>query len=108
MNKLNFLNKLRKKRLDRKRKKQIKKRHKKIIRQINDSYLKNKGIEFRVRKYFNPMYSNILTFEEYDFLKKYLDELCIKYSELTSPSYVQKGQEFTTNFHFIYEEDLNE
>ena len=45
MNNLKHLNKLRKKRLDRKRKKQIKKRHKKIIRQINDSYLKNKVLK---------------------------------------------------------------
>lgn len=108
MNKVKILNKLRKKHLDRERKKQVKKRHKTIIKQINDSYKKNKVIELKVRKYFNPIYSNILTFEEYDFLKKYLDELCIKYSEFTSPSYVQKGQEFTTNFCFIYEEGLNE
>ena len=105
MNKINILNKLRKKCLDRKRKRIIQKRHKKIIRQINDSYLKNKVIEFRVRKYFNSLYSNILTFEEYDFLKKYLDELCIKYFEITSPPYVQKGQEFKSNFCFIYEEE---
>ena len=107
MNKLKFLNKLRKRHLDRERKKRLKE----YIKKANKCYVKGIILELYVA---NEMDYNIFNesirvdFGIYNYIIKYLNNLNIKYEITTEPLYNQKEEPFVAKIKFIYEEGLNE
>lgn len=105
MNNLKFLNKLRKKHLDRERKKQLNK----FFKEVNQCYVEGKLLTYKVdfedRSYLD-FYSSISQ-ETFDEIEKYLDKLGIKYTKITTPIFEEKTP-YNATIRFIYEEDLNE
>lgn len=102
MNKLKFLNKLRKKRLDKERKKQLNK----FFKEVNQCYVEGKLLTYEVdvtdRSYLG-YYSSISqgTFDE---IEKYLDKLGIKYTKVTIPIFEEKTP-YRATIKFIYKEE---
>ena len=103
MNKLKFLNKLRKKRLDRARKRNFNK----IIKIVISHYVDNRLLTFYVGdENRNLLFGNEYNISEksFELVLKYLDKLGVKYTKVTTPIY-ENNVPYRATIKFIYEED---
>jgi hypothetical protein len=103
MNKLNFLNKLRKRQLDRKRKRNFNK----IIKIVISHYVDSRLLTFYVGdEHRNLLFGNEYNISEksFELVLKYLDKLGIKYTKVTIPVF-ENNVPYRATIKFIYEEE---
>lgn len=106
MNKLKFLNKLRKRQLDGIRKSI----RKKIVKQIERNYIEGTTLEFCVSDKIRHqmVFGNDISLNNYKFVIEYLNNLNIKYEIIENKMYEANEYPIQVKIKFIYEEDLNE
>lgn len=106
MNKLKFLNKLRKRQLDGIRKSI----RKKIVKQIEKNYVQGTILEFYVTDKIRHqmLLDNDISLNNYKFVIEYLNNLNIKYEIIETKMYEANEYPIQVKIKFIYEEDLNE
>lgn len=103
MNKLNFLNKLRKRHLDRERKRNFNK----IIKIVISHYVDSRLLTFYVGdEHRNLLFGNEYNINEksFELVLKYLDKLGVKYTKATTPIY-ENNVPYKATIKFIYEEE---
>lgn len=103
MNKLKFLNKLRKRQLDGIRKSI----RKKIVKQIEKNYVQGTILEFCVSDKVDHqmLFDNDISLNNYKFVIEYLNNLNIKYEIIKIKIYEANEYPVRVKIKFIYEEE---
>ena len=103
MNKINILNKLRKRHLDRERKRNFNK----IIKIVISHYVDSRLLSFYVGdEHRNLLFGNEYNISEksFELVLKYLDKLGVKYTKTTTPIF-ENNVPYKATIKFIYEEE---